>query len=56
MSTDAARSLAQIDFSKGLGHEENPYSKVTPERTAYMLEMARLQNEEFKRDNLRGAA
>lgn len=47
---EQAKSQAKRDFAQGLGHNENPYPKNTPERAAWMLEMGRLQLEEFQND------
>lgn len=52
MSKEIAQALARRDFNKGLGLEENPYSKDSPDYEAYMWEMHRLQNEEFKQECL----
>jgi len=41
---------AAYDFNKGLELSDNPYEKGTKAYEAYMLEMARLENEEFKRE------
>lgn len=41
---------AAHDFNKGLELSDNPYEKGTKAYESYMLEMARLENEEFKRE------
>lgn len=46
-----ARSRAAYDFALGLGHEENPYPAGGVMREAYMMEMARLQQNEFNELN-----
>lgn len=43
---------AQWDFKDGHGLEANPYPKNTDNYDKYMMQMAKLQYEEFKRDNL----
>lgn len=48
----AARSKAAYDFALGLGHEENPYPAGGVMREAYMLEMARLLQNEFNQLNI----
>jgi len=45
-----AKHRAADYFNKGLGLSDNPYEKGTKAYEAYMLEMARLENEEFKRE------
>jgi hypothetical protein len=42
------RGKAQSDYRQGSGHDANPYTKGTPEREEYMLEMGRLQALELR--------
>lgn len=49
--SEYAKKLAQHDYAKGLGHEANPF-KDKEEREAYMLEMGRLHDKEFRELNL----
>lgn len=47
-----AKTRAAHDFNKGLGLSDNPYPKGSKDYEMYMLEMARLENEEFNRECL----
>lgn len=47
---EQAKNQAKRDFAQGLGHNENPYPKGSAERNAYMMEMGKLQHEEFKHE------
>jgi hypothetical protein len=42
-----AKHRARHAFAEGMGHNSNPYPDGTPQREAYMLEINRLQYEEF---------
>jgi len=50
ITVEQAKNQAKRDFANGLGHNDNPYNKGTPERDAWMMEMGRLQHEEFKQE------
>jgi hypothetical protein len=42
-----AKHRARHAFAEGMGHNSNPYLDGTQQREAYMLEINRLQYEEF---------
>lgn len=50
MSKEIAQALARRDFAKGLGLDENPYTKDNPDYQSYLMEMARLQQDEFNKE------
>lgn len=50
IKAEQAKNQAKRDFAQGLGHNENPYPKGSIEQDAYMMEMGRLQYEEFKHE------
>lgn len=48
ITIEQAKNQAKRDFANGLGHNDNPYKRGTPERDAWMMEMGKLQHDEFK--------
>lgn len=49
-AAELATNQAKRDFANGLGQNDNPYKRGTAERDAWMMEMGRLQNEEFRHE------